>query len=225
MATSPKHEESAAGRAAAPETNQNPTGRPEPQERSHGGLIFWGILAAAVLLLCAVWLFRPPRAETRGTLAALSLEPVSSKGTPVTLADLSGKVVLLNFWGTWCGECVRELPEMAALEQAYRGSQDVAVCLVSCGQSSSQDEADKIKSVRIHTQSLLEQKFLDSPAYLDPDQKTRQAIREFADYETLGLRTFPTAVLLDRQHRLHKCWVGGVHQADLEAEIEKLRRE
>ena len=35
---------------------------------------------------------------------------------PITLSDLRGNVVLLNFWGTWCGPCRREMPEF---QQAY----------------------------------------------------------------------------------------------------------
>lgn len=41
-------------------------------------------------------------------------------GRTVALADFSGKVVLINFWGTWCAPCAREMPALEALWQQYR---------------------------------------------------------------------------------------------------------
>jgi cytochrome c-type biogenesis protein len=41
------------------------------------------------------------------------------EGEPVALSSLRGNVVILNFWGTWCAPCQREMPELQALYQQY----------------------------------------------------------------------------------------------------------
>jgi len=59
---------------------------------------------------------------------------LTADGTELTLADKRGKVVLVNFWATWCAPCVVEMPYLDTLQDRY-GSDDFEVIAVSMDQS------------------------------------------------------------------------------------------
>jgi len=44
------------------------------------------------------------------------------KGAPVSLSAFKGKVVLIDFWASWCAPCVKEQPKLAELYKQYKGS-------------------------------------------------------------------------------------------------------
>lgn len=46
---------------------------------------------------------------------------VSADGTDMTLADYKGKLVLVNFWATWCAPCRKEMPALSALQSEFGG--------------------------------------------------------------------------------------------------------
>jgi len=62
-------------------------------------------------------------------------------GKPLTLAAAHGKVVLLNFWATWCGPCREEIPDLIALQAKYKDNLQII------GISVDDDEADIVKKV------------------------------------------------------------------------------
>lgn len=53
-------------------------------------------------------------------------------GSEFTLSDQEGKVILLNFWATWCGPCVGEMPAFTRLVENY--GEDLVLLAVNCGE-------------------------------------------------------------------------------------------
>jgi thiol-disulfide isomerase/thioredoxin len=64
----------------------------------------------------------------------------SLDGKPLTLADSHGKVVLLNFWATWCGPCRAEIPDLVALQNKYKDRLQILGLVVD------DDDPDAIKN-------------------------------------------------------------------------------
>jgi peroxiredoxin len=70
------------------------------------------VLAAGVLCATAA-----DAAELSGPAPGFTLP--NRSGAEVSLADLEGQVVMINFWATWCGPCRKEMPHLEALYERY----------------------------------------------------------------------------------------------------------
>ncbi|MFW2330860.1 MAG: TlpA family protein disulfide reductase [Nitrospinota bacterium] len=118
---------------------------------------------------------RQPTSKLIG-LTAPSFSIPTFKGNKLSLADYEGKIVLLNFWATWCKPCVEEIPSMKELKKELN-SDDFALISVSIDQKLG-DITEFIKKIDI-----------PFPIGLDPKEEVS------AKYETTGI---PETFLLDR---------------------------
>ena len=102
-------------------------------------------------------------------------------GGMASLQDYKGKVVLLNFWATWCAPCRKEMPGLNALQEEL-GGEDFQVVTIATGRNS--EEGIK---------RFFEEAGVDSlPRHQDPKQKLASQ---------MGVFGLPISVLLDREGR------------------------
>ncbi|MBT8368397.1 MAG: TlpA family protein disulfide reductase [Deltaproteobacteria bacterium] len=101
-------------------------------------------------------------------------------GTSVDLADFKGKIVLLNFWATWCPTCVIEMPAMEKLHQKLQ-NKDFAMLAISI-----QEPASQVKN-------FFDINKLTFPVLLD---STGETVIGF------GIRAIPTTFILDKAGRI-----------------------
>ena len=150
-------------------------------------------------------------------LRRLELQPLTGGGIPLTLAELRGSVVLLNFWGTWCPPCRDELPDIAELYQKRRDVADFKLLAVSCGAT---DADEEIGILREQTAALLKKFHIDMPTYADPDFVTRTAVGR-----VVGFQGYPTTLALDRQGVVRGVWIGPVTEYDVDGLLTRLLKE
>jgi thiol-disulfide isomerase/thioredoxin len=55
-----------------------------------------------------------------------------TKGRTLSLANLKGKVLLIDIWGTWCVPCIQEMPYLDSLQQRYQANPEVHIMSVAC---------------------------------------------------------------------------------------------
>jgi len=121
-----------------------------------------------------------------GTPAPLFRLP-SLGGGDVDLASYRGKVVVLNFWATWCPPCIAEMPSLERLHRAL-GSEGLAVVTVS-----TDEDAAELKR-------FVAERGLTMPVLQDPGGRVAAS-----DYHTTG---YPETFVLDREGRLLQHTVG-----------------
>ncbi|MDO8445789.1 MAG: TlpA disulfide reductase family protein [Deltaproteobacteria bacterium] len=111
-------------------------------------------------------------------MASVDITVHDLEGKTISLSQLKGKVVVLNFWATWCPPCREEMPSMEALYQKYKENKEFVMLLVSIDEN--------IDTVR----EFMKTNNYSMPVYHDPNKEAGSAY---------GITGVPETFLIDKK--------------------------
>ena len=168
---------------------------------------------AAVLIAISAGAFAGPRfvrllvASQDVREAPVPFEIRLVDGSTISSASLRGKVVVLDFWATWCVPCRHELPAIQRVHDRLKGQHDVAIVAIDGVMTDSPGDAGDTAA---KAAAFFRQNGFTIPLAFDGG-----AVLE----KKFGLAGFPTLLVLDREGRVRMRHVGFIGAEDLEATL------
>lgn len=158
-------------------------------------------LSVSVAIAGILWFGGAPDQARAATTAAPEWQLNDPDGKAVKLSDFKGKVVILDFWATWCPPCRAEIPGFIALQKQY-----AAQGLTVVGVSLDTEGASVVKS-------FMKQVGMNYPVVLGSEKIA-------SDYG--GITAIPTTFVLDRDGNIVTSHQGYASQLVFESEIRPL---
>jgi len=138
--------------------------------------------------------------------ASTEFELKDLEGRTLRSADLAGRLIVIDFWATWCGPCVKELPDLVEFFRSHEGSKDVFFLSAS------------VTEDRDTVAAFAKKKAIPYPVYL--------ADHLLAPFDAM---VFPTKLIIDARSgspgMIRYRREGFTLAADIDKKIEALRRE
>jgi peroxiredoxin len=186
--------------AEADRANANAKARAAKSDRISGFVLAILMLAAFSIVVRTIVdiAMSPPPAQTGGI--APGFQAKTPDGGPVALTDHKGKVVLLDFWATWCPPCVASMP---TLERVYREYRDKGFVVVGVDQEPGEEQL---------VRAFLSAHEISFPIAMDPGSIAH-------DY---GVYTFPTSFLIGKDGTIRDVHRGVAVESSLRREVEEL---
>ena len=132
--------------------------------------------------------------------AAPDFELNKLEGTPLKLSDLKGRIVVLDFWATWCGPCIASLPKITEIGNEYKGA-EVEVIAVNIEES-----AATVKT-------FLDRTKINPLVVLDTDGAVAKS------YDASAI---PQTVIIDRNGKVKHVFVGAGAEAKIRESLDAM---
>lgn len=126
------------------------------------------------------------------------------QGKPLTLSDLKGKRVVLNFWATWCPPCEAEMPHMQKYYDKYKDEDNVEIVGVNLTYA-------KEKVTRV--EQFLKSYDITFPVVLEPDESVASQYM---------IMTIPSTFMIDTAGRIQKQIIGPLDLDTLRENVTQL---
>jgi thiol-disulfide isomerase/thioredoxin len=148
--------------------------------------------------------YDPP--SSRGVAPNLSGDSLMNEGAQVGLADYAGQVVVVNIWGSWCGPCRTEAPDLQFVADQTRAD---GVAVLGIDVRDDRDAARDFKADR----------GLTFDSIFDP------ASRSLAALDGYPRNVVPSTLVLDRQHRVAAVYLTTIRPSDLLSTVQRVAAE
>jgi len=125
----------------------------------------------------------------------------------VSLDDFEGKIVYMNFWGTWCGVCRNEIGDIQTLYDRYKDSDEVAVITVVYPNGGDETDIDGIKQ-------FINEHNITFPVLFDEKGTL---------FERYGIYSFPTVFVIDKDQSVYGYLSGGIDINVMENILQQVR--
>ena len=143
----------------------------------------------------------PAKPKPLPTDAVLALKDLT--GAEQSLAGYRGRVVVLNFWATWCEPCKKEMPDLSAIQNEYAA---LGVQVIGAAGDAATDSAKVLKFIREYK--------LNFPVWVGASTD---------DMERFGVgRVLPATVIIDREGKIVWREVGIIKPLELRKELDKI---
>jgi cytochrome c biogenesis protein CcmG, thiol:disulfide interchange protein DsbE len=170
-------------------------------------VFFWALLGASALLVGAMlWAAgaagSAPLRSNPGGQAAADFSLHTADGQVIKLSDLRGKVVLVNFWATWCPPCKAEMPDLEALYAEHGADRDFVVLAVNL-----QERPELVEA-------FAQQYRLSFPVLLDASGQVTS--------HSYAVRSLPTTVVVDREGIVRDRWTGQLSKSMMLSRLNRI---
>ena len=154
------------------------------------------VFASFAIIGCSLGQNQETRQHVGKSVPKISLVSLDTGDESLTL---SGKISLLNFWGTWCPPCRQELPGLARLASRLTNEPRFQLIAVSCG-GGNRDDLDQLRS---ETEAFLASTRIALSPWADPTGDTRLRFTK-----AFGFRAYPTTYLIGSDQKILAIWTG-----------------
>lgn len=145
---------------------------------------------------------------------APDFELVAQDGSKLTLADLKGKKVYINVWGSWCGPCLMEMPELEEVYQEVKKQEDWVFLSVASANDEALANSQTRDASMEEIQSVANETGVTYPVYFEQNNQF------MTDYL---IRAFPTHIFINSDGTIANYGMGALNKTVVKNTLQQVK--